>query len=425
MSTSTGARVSATPPASASSTMGQALLSFAQRLAKRQDGWLAVHVHLSRLRSATRRRSDQIKLAVNAFRQDTKPYGGLLFDLESLDLVFVWSGVPADTVGVAVDQLRLMFDDDPIGLDDDFDAPDLFATWYHLDTQHAEFLAAMTVAVNGRRTRRTAPPQEMLGMAPSQGKRPLEPDDLDGVVKALSNADVSNLVRNQPICALIGNRPPEAVYFERYVAIGDLEAMLTPHLSLTSDPWLFQYLTKSLDRRMIINLRRELDIGSKAIALNLNVSTLLGDDFRRLDSDHGLTLRGRLVVEVQITDLFANVALFEFARGQLAERGYRICLDGVSYLALPLMNRAKLGLDLVKVTWEPAMADMDAVERAEVQDFVKQSGAGRVILTRCGDELAVRTGQELGISLFQGRHVDHLLRESRPAGERLGSLRVG
>lgn len=398
----------------------KALLAFAERLAKHTDGRAAVHVHLSRLK-AKHRRAEHIKIAINAFRQDVQGFDGVLFELGSLDLVFIWRGTPADTVGGAIEKLRQMFADDPIGLDDDLDGPDRFASWYRLETDHRRFLSAVTRLL---RTREEALQASSLGPG-GVPKRPLDPADLDGVMRSLGNADISNLVRNQPICALVGDRPPAPVYYERYVAIADLEAMLTPHLSLASDPWLFQYLTKTLDRRMIANLRRERDLASRGIALNLNVSTILGEDFGRLDADHGLSLRGRLVVEVHKIDMFSDIAAFQFARGRLVERGYRVCMDGLSHVAFPLMDRAKLGLDLIKVTWDPAIAELSGDRQAELQDAVKAAGPGRVVLTRCGDDRAVHTGKALGISLFQGRYIDRLVRETRPAGERLGSLRVG
>lgn len=398
----------------------KALLAFAERPAKHIEGRAAVHVRLSRLK-AKHHRADHIRIAINAFRQDVQGFDGVLFELGSLDLVFIWRGTPADTVGGAVEKLCRMFADDPIGLDDDLDPSDRFVSWYRLDTDHRRFLSAVVRLVEAGEGK----PRTLSPGAGGIPKRPLDPADLDGVVKSLGNADISNLVRNQPICALVGDRAPEPIYYERYVAIADLEAMLTPHLSLASDPWLFQYLTRTLDSRMIANFRRERDMTGCGIALNLNVSTVLGDDFSRLDADHGLSLRGRLVVEIHKIDMFSDIAAYQFARARLAERGYRVCMDGLGHVAFPLMDRTKLGLDLIKVIWDPAIATLSEDRQAEFRDAVKAAGPGRVILTRCGDAQAVPTGKALGISLFQGRCVDRLLRESRPAGERLGSLRVG
>jgi len=92
------------------------------------------------------------------------------------------------------------------------------------------------------------------------------------------------------------------------------------------------------------------------------------------------------------------------------ERGYRLCLDGVSALTLPFIDRERLGLDLVKVFWSPDLAD--PAHGAEVRSAVERVGKARVILARCDTEEAVRFGRECGVNLFQGRYIDRLLAQT-------------
>jgi hypothetical protein len=90
-------------------------------------------------------------------------------------------------------------------------------------------------------------------------------------------------------------------------------------------------------------------------------------------------------------------------------------LDGLNHLTLQFIDRDRLGLDLLKSVWTPDMADDVTGTRAtELKEHVDRCGRARIILSRCDSDEAVRFGQSLGITMYQGRYVDRLLaNESR------------
>ena len=67
---------------------------------------------------------------------------------------------------------------------------------------------------------------------------------------------------------------------------------------------LFQHLTQSLDRRMLPQVLRDYANAERPFSLNLNISTILSEDFQRFDQGIGLGVRGRLVIELQKVDIF-------------------------------------------------------------------------------------------------------------------------
>jgi hypothetical protein len=92
-----------------------------------------------------------------------------------------------------------------------------------------------------------------------------------------------------------------------------------------------------------------------------------------------------------------------------------MCSDGLHYLHLPLIDRKRLGADLVKVVWSPDLLDaLNEARRDELKSAIKRAGVDRVILCRCDSLEAIRWGQSLGIRLFQGHYVDSRLRATRP-----------
>jgi EAL domain-containing protein (putative c-di-GMP-specific phosphodiesterase class I) len=193
--------------------------------------------------------------------------------------------------------------------------------------------------------------------------------------------------------------------------------MIAPKFDLASSRWLFQHLTETLDRRMLAAVPRLPEWKSTTrLSLNLNVSTLLSDPFLDFVETVGNAERRTLVIEVQMIDVAAAPADFMLARDFLHARGHRICLDGVTPQSVGFFDLTRLGIDMVKILWSPEIADPDMAQRREdLTALVRKVGEARVILCRCGDAVALESGQWIGITLFQGRHIDGLLEAAQKA----------
>jgi c-di-GMP-related signal transduction protein len=116
-----------------------------------------------------------------------------------------------------------------------------------------------------------------------------------------------------------------------------------------------------------------------------------------------------LAIELPALDVMNDPNEYLFARDFLKERGYKIVLDGVKYLNLPLIDRDWLGFDIVKITWTPSLYDDAAGQRGEaLKAAVSRIGRDRVVLCRVDSEDALKAGEALGITLYQGRLIDTL-----------------
>jgi len=142
----------------------------------------------------------------------------------------------------------------------------------------------------------------------------------------------------------------------------------------------------------------------------LNIETLLSQSFAEFDRAVEADFKKNIVIEIQLSDVFADMQGYFAARKLLQEAGYRICLDGLTNLSFVQIDRETLGFDLVKLYWN---ADLQSdIKRKQSKDLgaaVKRCGSSRVILARCDSKDAVYYGQSLGIALFQGRYIDGLL----------------
>ncbi len=235
--------------------------------------------------------------------------------------------------------------------------------------------------------------------------RKLTPLILDKVQKSLQQVDFSNLIRRQAVCAIIGKSAPQMIFEEVFVSIPDLRDTLMPEIDLTSDPWLFLHLTETLDKRVLAHVSQH-DDGSLVsnFSLNLNVSTILSDEFLAFDESIPPPLRSSIILELQLVDIFNDVKAYLLAKAFAQYRGYKICIDGITVDKLQYINRANLNSDLMKIIWHPSFLDI-INEDSHFRDYVNKAERAKMILCRVDDPKAIEIGNSLGINLYQGRYV--------------------
>ncbi len=394
------------------------LLSYLQRLERHRTGRRAVHIHLSSLR-AYNRKAHHIKIAGNTFEGLVRHFEGQMFALNNGDLIFICTGASVEEMDDAVMRLRFLFGDDPLAI---LDVADNFSTWYNLEIQYQEILAIAERLYEAEQAR-----QERLRSRSAQwgeneegNTRPaMTPAQLHRLEEFLKSADLSSFVRRQQVCAVTAEARPKRILKEIYVSIDELAATVLPEANLAANRWLFQHFTMTLDRRILKLLTRaeDRDLHS-SFSMNLNVATLLSPEFLQFDSELRMGGRGTIVIELQLVDIFADVSDFFFARDYLSEKGYRLCIDGVTHHSLPLVDRKALGTDLVKVLWSPAFIDdsPDDGKRDKIHEAIERCGRSRIILAHCDTEEAVRFGHKHGITMFQGRFLDGLMQEETRFG---------
>jgi EAL domain-containing protein (putative c-di-GMP-specific phosphodiesterase class I) len=391
------------------------LLDHVRHLERNNYGWRAAHLRLSKLKGRNRR-DYQLRLAVNEFDPLLRRDRSELFQLGDGDIVYLWNAESADDVEQVVRRLRLLFSDDPLVSDGKEEAtengeygdleprPTGFCSWYDLERDYYDFHNMVEGLIDERssneRTRRSA-------------EKPLDPNTLAHVEHTLASFDVSSLVRRQPVCALLPGQQPQPVFSEVHIGIVDMAKQLVPGVDLASDPWLFQHLAETLDRRLLQSLI-EHGPTEQAISVNLRMATLLSPEFLEFDKQVRQRSRGELIIELQLVDIFAELGAYMFIRDYARKRGYRILIDGLHHLHLPLINRKRLGADLVKVVWSSDLLEESGEGPLDdLRAAIRTTGVDRVILCRCDSDRAIEFGQSLGLRLFQGYYLDSRLRAQR------------
>lgn len=392
----------------------QLLVDAVKRMATLREGRVAVHIHLSKLQQH-HRKDHYLRIAMDTFEQQVKGYAGHIFTLSNQDVFFLAKDLRMSTLVEAVDRLRLLFAEDPITSYSEDDEQSGFATYYDFETNY-DLLKQDTqiLAKTAERQRKTREADQSKGSRPAQHGRPFHANDLAKLTTILERADLGNVIRRQTACVLPESGIPQPLFEESFVSIDDLQNICTPDIDLLSNRWLFHYLCRTLDKRMMALMTRNGIRQDLPFSLNLNVETLLSPEFRLFDEKVPSHLRGKTVIELHKVDVFSDIGAFIFARDFLHERGHRLCLDGLTHHTLPFFDNNRLELDLFKIYWGPeGLKTAHPSTYPEIKEMLTAYGARRTILCRCDSEDAIRVGHELGITQFQGRIIDRLLGYTR------------
>lgn len=396
----------------------RALFEHVERIGKAPQGKIAVHLHLSRLQPH-RRRAQYVRIAVDTFENQVKLLGGQIFLLRNMDVIYVTDAKDLLALEAAVQRQRLLFQEDPLTQYSGPDEQAGFSTWYRLDKDYAPFMAICQGIYRAAEQSRSLLLQEQDMQELARQLKPLQPEVLGKLEQAIAKADLSGVIRSQHACTYLADQPLQPLFREYFVDITALQEHVTPGIELRTNRWLFQYLTQALDARMLHYIMREgIPRGESAFSLNMNVASVLSPAFKNFDDMVPTLTRGRLVIELQLIDVFADLGAFLFARDYLQERGYRVCLDGITHLTLRYVDRARLGADLVKLYWTPE--GVNTIENNMLNHFkaqMLQTGQARTILCRCEDEFALEFGRAAGIMMFQGRYIERLYQRQRDTGQ--------
>ena len=392
------------------------LLDYLQRLGRSVDGRMAVHIHLSKLRPQNRK-EHHIRIAATTFEGLSQLYDGQVFTLGSSDLVFICKDASIEDIDATILKVRHLFNEDPLTFGEEEEDLARFCTWYNVETQHEEMLDLIKQMHREReRKNRVSASRKKDAEASRAELKILDPEQLGKLEDFLARADLSNLMRRQPVCAITPSNPnPQSIFQELYISIERLRESILPDYDLSSNLWLFRHLTQTLDLRMLqVLIHNDDSTIDSSFSINMNVQTILSPSFLQFDNSLKAVARGTVVIELQPIDIFSDMGAYMFARDFMRERGYRIALDGLNHQILQFIDREQLGFDLLKLIWSPEMADDNTGTRLDVlKEHVDRCGRARLIIARCDSDEAVRFGQSLGSTVYQGHYIDRLLANSK------------
>lgn len=385
------------------------LLAHLQRLEHAPAGCCAVLCHLSNLQ-APYRKAHFVRIAARSFDTLTNHFDATLYVLANFDVALLCRNVRVEDIDTAIYKLRALFAEDPLAAEAGADGVDGFATWYDLSEWADLSDLEEAIAARDAELRQN---QDAAAAQPGAGGPPMVPLDAAGLVqleKRLQALRLTDVVRQQPTVDVRPDRGRSILFKEHYVAMAELRQRIAPDIDLFASPWLFHYMADILDRRMLAVIgRMNFATLKDAISLNLHVGSVTSPEFQVFDDQIG-DHSGKIIVEIQMVDIVADMGAFIQARRRLRERGYRLLVDGLFPMALQYFDPGLLEPDFLKINWSPDLGrDQRSRQRAELGDMIRYIGSDKFVLARAESEEAIRWGLNLGLHRFQGFFVDKLV----------------
>lgn len=379
------------------------LVDFVERLEKQRAGRRAVEIHLSQLRPY-HLRPHHLRIARQVLEPLVKRFEGAVFQIWNHNLIVLTKGASEEDIDSSIKDLKKLFAKDPL-----FSAPPgtarvaPFSEWYDLEV---DWQALVELCRGHNEARRKAATQN--ASAKGAAEIPINPAILEKLENAIGKADLANILRRQQVFAIIPGARPAPILTELFFSMPFLAQTVAPGYNVTGDKSLFQHLARVLDARMLALMPQQDYLPMlKNASVNLSLATVLSPEFLEFDRATNNKDRGPLAVELPALDYFSDPDDFAFARDFLKERGYKIILDQVKHELLPVLDRDRLDVDLVKVVWSQSFYDDCTGDQAEdMRSGIDRIGRERVILCRVDAEQGLEIGQKLGLTLFQGRLLD-------------------
>ncbi|MFM7345709.1 MAG: EAL domain-containing protein [Tagaea sp.] len=366
------------------------------------------------------RRRENFNVVFHAMREMVGRLEGSVYQLANFDIVFVFRvDSPAQFESMVTELDELMRRHSVATGLPDGDIEDS-CTWYNFDGQFAEFheyARTMLEEYKSQQDARTRAVARAGGQTLpfSQNFQAFTASSLMLIEDAFAKADIKTVLRNQPVCIALSGNQLRPIFREYFFSVGDVRSLVQPRINMRGQRGLLQMLFRTFDHRLLRALQEGyLTKANGNISINLGVETVFSDRFREFDQRIGAFIpKGNIIVELPRQDVFADLDAFLRAIDTLQQAGYRTLLDGLTPDTITFFRRGELRADLIKLAFMKDHAEDWRMHGLGA--MLAEADINRVIMTRCETPLALEMGQNAGIRMFQGWHIEALIRAQTPA----------
>lgn len=368
------------------------LLSNLEQIAKNPENYAALYIHSSKLKPK-HRHPKFLKILEKFFDGVVSLSGGALFPLNNGDFVILGNNFSQKTINEAIGKLKQGLSNDPILHSKD---PEDFAELYKFPEKFG-FLCNQTLELLKYQNNASE-------IFPDEAKE-ISTGDIDNILDTLEQVDISELVKRQSVVEVKGANKFGVHYQEFFIAVKDLN-LLFNNLDLQKNHWLYFYILQHLDKRLLqAFFEAKIKQWPEFIGINLTLQSINSPEFATFTKEF-LQQTHKLVVEVQLIDIFNNLPLYFQVKDTLHKNGHKILIDGVTTASLNLLSLEALKPDMIKIFWEPLLEYEK--NNAEIKSAITLLKPENVILAKCDTSQALSWGLYNGISVFQGPFMDNL-----------------
>lgn len=239
--------------------------------------------------------------------------------------------------------------------------------------------------------------------------RRLGEQDIDRVVEVNQQIGTESFakvfIRHQKMVEILPGGPPQDVMREYFVGMDALKTHVFLDVELRGSGNIFNQLTITLDR-LLLDAFADANPERVACSINLNVESVFTRAFQTFLEEAEKKSFDNLVFEFRQANVLQQFDEYEVAANLIASRKGRIAIDAVFPETVGIVNMQRLGANYAKVFWRQGAENVLQRFTKEIEEL--QSTGTQVILARVDDDLGIQVGHDLGITLFQGFHIDDM-----------------
>ena len=225
----------------------------------------------------------------------------------------------------------------------------------------------------------------------------------------LDSIDLSQFVQRQAIYHPAKRWQP--VYVEHFTSIPDLTTKLFPDIAFDKDLPLFSEFRRHLDRLMIINLLLKRPFRNQVVGVNLEWTTRRTAEFHRLEHQLSSAERQRLVLELRWSDYLRDLEAGGDVVRDLKALGFTVSIDQISIDMLTNVNFATFRADYFKLLFNKSKVPL--IGQPACRDAIDKLDPEKIILCQCDDPIALKVGQRIGVTKFQGWTISRMAKDAR------------
>lgn len=247
---------------------------------------------------------------------------------------------------------------------------------------------------------------------PAQPKRKLRrlgEQDIDRVVEVNQQIGTASFakvfVRQQKMVEILPGGPPQDVMHEYFVGMDALKSHVFLDVELRGSGNIFNQLTITLDR-LLLDAFGDANPSRAACSINLNVESVFTRAFQKFLEEADEKSFENLVFEFRQANVLQQYDEYEVAANLISSRKGRIAIDAVFPETVGIVNMNRLSANYAKIFWRQGAETVLQNLSKEIEAL--QDGGTQVILARVDDDLGIQVGHDLGITMFQGFHIDKM-----------------
>ena len=244
----------------------------------------------------------------------------------------------------------------------------------------------------------------------ADGLRALNASDSQTVrsahAKAGNKGFADTYVQGQSIALISGDKPPAVIAREYYVRMDLLGSDALKNVDIHESDPLFPQLTLTLDPLML-GMHGHFNPGGDKCALNMTLESVGGQAFQKFVAANGKKKLSNVIVELRLADVMRDLRKYEAAHSLVRSLGGNIAIDIIDPASLGVLNLQGFNANIAKIVWRSSGVETLARNRSVIKQA--QDAGCIVVLCRVDSELGVHVGREVGITAFQGLHIEDLL----------------